>query len=190
MIEDHKGYFRGKPEHSDLISRQIAYTKIYLKNRDKFPLPFKKYVVHHIDREKHNNSVKNLDIVTKEEHNEIHRLGLADKRELDLYKSRLQNKTLLKGKREKVIILCILVIILVVFLVFNLIQYIKQIQNSKYESKCLEVCKNGLNKETSGSFYGKGYLYTIDKINERLTCLCKGESLPYNIILSNKTGGN
>jgi len=47
--KDKNGYPIGKVEHSDLIHRQIAYSEIYLKNRHKYPLPFSKYVVHHID---------------------------------------------------------------------------------------------------------------------------------------------
>ncbi len=60
-------------KHSTLIHRQIAYHKIYRKNRDKYPLPFKKYVVHHIDGDKLNNDVSNLEIMTEEEHNRLHR---------------------------------------------------------------------------------------------------------------------
>lgn len=67
-----KGYIEGKPEHSDLISRQIAYLEIYKRNREKYPLQFRYYVVHHIDGEKKNNSIKNLCLLTKEEHNFIH----------------------------------------------------------------------------------------------------------------------
>ena len=37
---DKNGYERGKPEHSDLIHRQIAHKQIYLKNRKKYPLKF------------------------------------------------------------------------------------------------------------------------------------------------------
>lgn len=60
-------------EHSTLIHRRVAYHKIYRKNRDKYPLPFKKYVVHHIDGDKLNNDVSNLEIMTEEEHNKLHR---------------------------------------------------------------------------------------------------------------------
>lgn len=66
------GYAEGKPEHSDLISRKVAYKEIYKKNRDKYPLKFRDYIVHHIDGDKLNNSVKNLYICIKEEHNALH----------------------------------------------------------------------------------------------------------------------
>ena len=69
---DKNGYWRGNPEHSDQISRQIAHKEIYLKDRDKYPLSFREYVVHHIDTEKNNNSVKNLYLCTQKEHELIH----------------------------------------------------------------------------------------------------------------------
>jgi len=74
------------------------------------PLPFGKYVVHHIDGEKQNNSIKNLYICTKEQHNEIHseqkaRLKrFANASELDYFlKSRVPKgqKTLSESQYEK-----------------------------------------------------------------------------------------
>lgn len=72
--EDKNGYLRGKIEHTDLIHRQKAYRNIYLKNRDKYPLPFSKYVVHHKDFNKKNNKISNLKILTPEEHRRIHNI--------------------------------------------------------------------------------------------------------------------
>lgn len=69
---DENGYERGYINHSDLIHRQIAYKEIYLKNREKYPLPFSSYVVHHKDEDKRNNLPSNLQLVTKEQHNKIH----------------------------------------------------------------------------------------------------------------------
>ena len=69
---DDKGYERGKVEHSNLVHRQKAYNNIYLKNRDDYPLPFSKYQVHHIDFNKRNNNINNLQIVTPEEHEKLH----------------------------------------------------------------------------------------------------------------------
>jgi hypothetical protein len=69
---DNRGYERGKLSHSDLIHRQIAYKEIYLKNRDKYPLKFDKYVIHHKDGNKKNNDVSNLQIVTPKQHREFH----------------------------------------------------------------------------------------------------------------------
>ena len=70
---DQKGYARKKPEHSNLIHRQNAYKYIYLLNRKDYPLPFSKYVVHHKDRNKRNNHSSNLQIMTHEEHDKIHK---------------------------------------------------------------------------------------------------------------------
>ena len=40
-----------------------AFTKIYLKNRAKYPLPFNKYIVNHKDGDKKNNTPKNLELI-------------------------------------------------------------------------------------------------------------------------------
>lgn len=67
---DERGYPR--KEYSSLIHRQVAYRKIYLKNRDIYPLPFSQYIVHHKDGNKQNYDITNLELLTREEHNEIH----------------------------------------------------------------------------------------------------------------------
>ena len=72
--EDERGYDRKiEVEHSNLVHRAIAYKEIYLKNRSKYPLPFSEYDVHHEDGNKKNNKIKNLKIVTRKEHNELHK---------------------------------------------------------------------------------------------------------------------
>ena len=70
IYTDENGYKRKK--YSNLVHRQTAYKKIYLKNRDKYSKPFSYYVVHHIDGHKKNNNVSNLMILSKEEHEKIH----------------------------------------------------------------------------------------------------------------------
>lgn len=149
MKEDERGYLRGNPEHSDLISRQIAFEKIYQPNRNKYPLPFTKYVVHHKDRDKLNNSQRNLDIVTPKEHNKIHYLGIIGKEELDKLRRGIENKSLIptnkvskkarkrvikdneskknegrkKKKAKKIMIvilsICILIILIISLIFFN-----------------------------------------------------------------------
>jgi len=64
-------------EHYDsfdgpLVHRELAYEHIYIKNRKDYQLPFSAYQVHHKDGDKTNNSIENLQIVTKEEHDAIH----------------------------------------------------------------------------------------------------------------------
>ncbi len=83
---DRHGYKRGKlPEHSDLIHRQIAYKFIFLPNIDKYPLSFSEYVVHHIDHNKQNNDVSNLQILTQEEHEKIHGIIRNQEERLENY---------------------------------------------------------------------------------------------------------
>jgi hypothetical protein len=59
----------GKEE--EFIHRKRAY-HIYLENRDKYPLPYSAYEVHHIDFDKTNNKVSNLQILTPTEHDKLH----------------------------------------------------------------------------------------------------------------------
>jgi len=71
---DDRGYLRGNPNIPQLISRQVAEQKIFNKHRKYFAKPFavENYIVHHINTEKLDNSVKNLFICTQEEHSRIH----------------------------------------------------------------------------------------------------------------------
>lgn len=80
---NNNGYIEGNLEHSNLISRQIAYKEIYQKHKSLFPLPFSKYHVHHRDRNKLNNSIVNLDLVTPEQHKRIHELNVQGRKELN-----------------------------------------------------------------------------------------------------------
>lgn len=119
MSEDKNGYIRGNPKHSDLISRQIAYEKIYRKSgADKYPLRFREYVVHHRDQDKHNNSVSNLDLVTKEEHKGIHKLGLKGKKEFDLYKRKGIKGNWINRHPIWTIIILVLIILLSIVMIY------------------------------------------------------------------------
>jgi hypothetical protein len=69
---DENGYIR-KNKHSNLVHRKKAHKYIYLPNKDKYKLPFSKYVVHHKDRDIHNNKISNLELLTPEEHERIHK---------------------------------------------------------------------------------------------------------------------
>lgn len=69
---DSNGYERNTFKHSNLTHRQVAYRELYLKHKDKYPLPFSKYQVHHKDKNKLNNHPDNLDLFTQEEHEAIH----------------------------------------------------------------------------------------------------------------------
>lgn len=71
VFTDENGYRRWAGD-GKLVHRGVAYKKIYLPNKDSYPLPFSEYVVHHKDENKKNNDVSNLQIVTQEEHERIH----------------------------------------------------------------------------------------------------------------------
>lgn len=55
-----------------LIHREIAEKCMFLNNRGRFALPFDNYEVHHLDWDKQNNDLRNLRIITREEHIKIH----------------------------------------------------------------------------------------------------------------------
>ncbi len=68
---DKRGYPRDNYSH-ELIHRRVAYNKIYLPNRNQYSLPFSSYVVHHINENKFDCRVNNLQILTREEHEKVH----------------------------------------------------------------------------------------------------------------------
>lgn len=71
VYTDKKGYFRFI-NSDELFHRYLANKYIYKPNRNNFDLPFGWYVVHHIDGNKKNNKLSNLQIITQEEHDTIH----------------------------------------------------------------------------------------------------------------------
>ena len=79
---DENGYKRMKNVdtiHSNLTHRQMAFKEIYLPNQDKYPLPFSHYQIHHVDGNKQNNNIFNLELLTKEEHRAKH--GLSEEQD-------------------------------------------------------------------------------------------------------------
>jgi hypothetical protein len=69
---DEKGYLRFK-DSGKLVHRWVAHKYIYPKS-PKHGMPFGHYQVHHIDNNKLNNDVSNLQIVTERQHAEIHNI--------------------------------------------------------------------------------------------------------------------
>ena len=104
---DENGYVREKPKHSNLIHRKIAYREIYLKHRDKYPRPFKEYIVHHIDGNKRNNKINNLVIMTQEDHEEIH--GYSKNKKLDDFEEKKESSW---GNAEWFLLIFILFLVL------------------------------------------------------------------------------
>ncbi len=82
VYEDEKGYLRSKSTKK-LVHREIAYKEIYLKNKEKYALPFKEYIVHHIDGNKKNNNSSNLIILLPMDHTKLHRFIALNKQELE-----------------------------------------------------------------------------------------------------------
>jgi hypothetical protein len=76
-----KGYRIEKGAKFASAHRKIAYQKIYLRNRAKYPLPFERYDVHHINGNRQDNRPKNLELLTHEDHQMLH--GIHPKVEYD-----------------------------------------------------------------------------------------------------------
>jgi hypothetical protein len=60
-----------KKESSSPFNRERLYP-IFLKNRNRYPLPFSEYEIHHKDFNKNNNNIDNLILLTPIEHDAIH----------------------------------------------------------------------------------------------------------------------
>ena len=71
MKKNKKGYME-EANHSNLWHRKVAYYKIYLKDRKKYPLPFSEYEIHHKDGNKLHNNPDNLELLSPEEHIDKH----------------------------------------------------------------------------------------------------------------------
>ena len=74
---DENGYYRFNDSRR-LVHRGVAYKEIYKKNRSNYPLRFGGYVIHHKDKNKLNNDISNLQIVTQEEHEALHNIKRLD----------------------------------------------------------------------------------------------------------------
>lgn len=154
MEIDKHGYPRKKIKHSDLMHRQIAYREIYLKNRDKYPLPFSKYQVHHKDGNKKNYKVSNLQIVTREEHERIHKIG--KQKNISKFVTKEEKKVKKKKTRKKKVrrkdipnqqsnrsfdSTFIPIIIFLIALMILALVIIPGIIDNNRDSCCIDVCK-------------------------------------------------
>jgi len=81
VFVDENGYYR-YVDTQRLVHRELAYR--YLYNNKDYPLPFKKYFVHHKDSDKKNNNIDNLEIITKKKHSEIHNFDSHSDRAVSL----------------------------------------------------------------------------------------------------------
>jgi len=137
--EDERGYIR----HSNLVSRGKAKEQIWEKNRDKYPLPFTEYVVHHKDGDKKNNKIENLQLMTPKEHNELHKAKMKTKKINWIFESRIGKGILfifvglilIFGKQDVITtksIGILIVIFSILFLVGEIHLYYKVKKSKKY----------------------------------------------------------
>jgi len=73
LYKDYKGYYRFK-NTGKLVHRWVAYKYIYLKDRKKYPLDFKEYQVHHINKNITDNKKENLEVISIREHELNHNI--------------------------------------------------------------------------------------------------------------------
>jgi len=59
-------------EEGKKLSRDIARKYIYVRNKEKYPLPFEEYKIYHIDSKIFNDAVENLYLCTKEQRNALY----------------------------------------------------------------------------------------------------------------------
>ena len=73
--EDENGYLRFCSDNR-LVHRDISYRFIYRKGfkNGVYKKRFSEYEIHHKDRDKQNNRIANLEILTSDEHKKIHRI--------------------------------------------------------------------------------------------------------------------
>lgn len=62
-----------KPEHSRADKQGYVYEHTLIYEKEKGILPSKNEVIHHIDMDKHNNSIDNLYLCNNKEHAQTHR---------------------------------------------------------------------------------------------------------------------
>lgn len=127
-ILDKHGYKRGLLKHSDLIHRQITFQQIYLPNRNKYPLPFSKYQVHHKDRNKTNNNPSNLKLVTEEKHQYYHAWEIKKKKASS---GNLQSIRLLLGSKANKTITLLKLMVKVGFILGFLFLILNDFVNQK-----------------------------------------------------------
>ena len=100
---DQRGYKRFKKD-GKLVHREIAYQRVYRKNKSSYPKRFSEYDVHHMDGNKLNNSPANLILKPRETHELTHEVKRIENKLKDLkqgseeYEKELSN---IKIKKEQ-----------------------------------------------------------------------------------------
>ncbi len=82
-------------EEAKKLSRDVARKHIYVKNKERYPLPFEEYKIHHIDGNLFNTAINNIYLCTKTQRNAIYAEQLkrgkpfSSSREIDLFLEKL-----------------------------------------------------------------------------------------------------
>ena len=157
-----------KKENVGFLRRRKMYAE-YLLRRDKYPLPFDAYEVHHKDFNNKNFHTDNLQLLTPKEHNRLHdehNEGLrraAEKIEERLEKIKAIQKERQK-KRKRKIILFLFVLAIIGILIFILFLTSK---SPKGELPSLGYITIG------NSYVYPEDISTLEKANEICTLRCR-----------------
>ena len=168
---------KSKKENDNLAHKQRAYAD-YLLNRNKYPLPFDAYEIHHQDFDKKNKHTDNLKILTPRAHDWIHDeheeklKRRAEKIEERLEKIKERQRERNKKKKRKIISLLVVLSLAGVLILFLLLTSIKYPKSVGYAT------------------IGKNYVYpedisTLEKANEicNLRCIKPANSVVTNFPL-------
>jgi len=182
---------KSKKENDNLAHKQRAYAD-YLLNRNKYPLPFDAYEIHHQDFDKKNKHTDNLKILTPRAHDWIHDeheeklKRRAEKIEERLEKIKHRQRERNKTKKTKIISLLVVLSLAGVLILFLLLTSIKYPKSVGYAISGEESELTPLGYAT----IGKNYVYpedisTLEKANEicNLRCIKPANSVVTNFPL-------
>jgi hypothetical protein len=174
-----------KRENLGFIRRRKIYAE-YLLRRDKYPLPFDAYEVHHKDFNNSNFHTDNLQLITPKEHDRLHDehnealRRKAEKIEEQLDKIREINKRNEKKKKKNRVISVLIVMILAGVLIMFLSLVFKSPTSNA-------VSEGGGIPSLGYATIGKNYVYPADiSTMEKATETCNLRCInPANSVVTN-----